>query len=209
MILFRPVGLDEMRLVFESGLREFPPRLPTQPFFYPVLTEDYAVQVARDWNTREAAYAGYVTSFTLADGLASRYPVQTVGAAVHQELWVPAQELSTFNAHISPPIRVTHAFFGAGFEGLVPDRFMLAGRRARQQFVLLETLAREYGMDFISELRANPAPVFLHYPFWGQADFADAGIDPTRRDAVLASLAKIWSELYPGLPLPDPVDGAA
>ena len=34
-----------------------------QPILYPVLTEDYAVQIARDWNTKDAAsdYVGYVT----------------------------------------------------------------------------------------------------------------------------------------------------
>jgi hypothetical protein len=28
VILYRPVGLDELRLVARSGFREFPPRLP-------------------------------------------------------------------------------------------------------------------------------------------------------------------------------------
>ena len=47
--------------------REFPPRLPEQPIFYPVLTEDYARQIARDWNVL-ASGAGYVTR---TDGSAS------------------------------------------------------------------------------------------------------------------------------------------
>jgi len=28
MILYRPVGLNELRLIYESGLKVFPPRLP-------------------------------------------------------------------------------------------------------------------------------------------------------------------------------------
>ena len=42
MILYRPVGLNELRLIYESGLKAFPPRLPEQPIFYPVLNLEYA-----------------------------------------------------------------------------------------------------------------------------------------------------------------------
>jgi hypothetical protein len=35
-----------------------------------------------------------------------RYPVQTVGGSVHQELWVPAEELAEFNRHIDGLIEV-------------------------------------------------------------------------------------------------------
>jgi hypothetical protein len=47
-VLFRPVGENELRLIAESGYRGFPPRLPGQPIFYPVLNEDYATQIARE-----------------------------------------------------------------------------------------------------------------------------------------------------------------
>src|SRR3546814_4724237 len=60
--LWRPVGLAELALIRESGMRAFPPRLPEQPIFYPVTTEDYAIKIARDWNVR-ASGSGYVTRF--------------------------------------------------------------------------------------------------------------------------------------------------
>ena len=37
MILFRPVGKAEYGLIAESGFAAYPPRLPEQPIFYPVL----------------------------------------------------------------------------------------------------------------------------------------------------------------------------
>ncbi len=37
MILYRPVGEKEKILIEESGYTAFPPRLPEQPIFYPVL----------------------------------------------------------------------------------------------------------------------------------------------------------------------------
>src|SRR5438876_11188013 len=48
--LYRPVGPKELALIAASGFREFPPRLPEQPIFYPVLSEEYARQIAKDWN---------------------------------------------------------------------------------------------------------------------------------------------------------------
>ena len=95
--LYRPVGEKELRLIRESGFREFPPRLPEQPIFYPVLNEEYATQIARDWNTKHGATRrGYVTRFRVRSEFVRRYEVQTVGGSVHQELWVPAEELAEF-----------------------------------------------------------------------------------------------------------------
>jgi hypothetical protein len=40
----------------------------------------------------------------------ARYRREVVGAAVHAELWVPAEELDEFNAHIVGHIEVTARF---------------------------------------------------------------------------------------------------
>jgi hypothetical protein len=60
--LFRPTGEKELELIRSADWRAFPPRLPEQPIFYPVLEESYAVQIARDWNTRDSG-TGYVLRF--------------------------------------------------------------------------------------------------------------------------------------------------
>jgi len=120
--LFRPVGLAELRLVAEGGWRGFPPRLPEQPIFYPVLGEDYAVEIARDWNTKDerSGYVGYVTAFDVDAAYLERFEVQVVGAARHRELWVPAEDLVEFNDHIVGPIRVVQVFRGDDFVGPCP-----------------------------------------------------------------------------------------
>lgn len=107
--LYRPVGPKELALIEESGWREFPPRLPEQPIFYPVLSEEYATQTARDWNLPESG-AGFVTRFHVDAGFLSRYPVQTVGGAVHKELWIPAEDLAELNRHIVGLIEVVAEF---------------------------------------------------------------------------------------------------
>src|SRR5262249_29845577 len=119
MPLYRPVGEAELRLIARTGFREFPPRLPHQPIFYPVLDRDYAVQIARDWNTKDDAsgFAGWVTEFEIDDQFAAKYPVRTAGARQHRELWVPAEHLAEFNRHIVGPIRVVDVFLGDRFSG--------------------------------------------------------------------------------------------
>ena len=110
--LYRPIGQKELDLIRESGDREFPPRLPHQPIFYPVLNEEYAVQIARDWNTKDEAsgYAGYVTRFRVRADYISRHVVRTVGGSRHQEYWIPAEELPEFNRNIVGPIEVIAKF---------------------------------------------------------------------------------------------------
>jgi hypothetical protein len=107
--LYRPVGPQELKLIEASGWREFPPRLPEQRIFYPVLNEDYATQIARDWNVKESG-SGFVTRFQVDAEFVQRYPVQVVGASVHKELWVPAEDLVEFNRRIVGPIEVIAEF---------------------------------------------------------------------------------------------------
>ena len=105
--LFRPVGQKELDLIRESDFRTFPPRLQEQPIFYPVLNEEYATQIARDWNAKlELDQVGYVTRFTVRSEYLARYDVKTVGGSIHQEYWIPAEELSEFNRNIVGRIEV-------------------------------------------------------------------------------------------------------
>ncbi len=117
--LYRPVGLFELRLIREANYRAFPPRLPHQPFFYPVLNYDYAAQIARDWNTTDAnsGYMGAMTAFEVEADYLAQFAEQIVGAAVHRELWIPADRLAEFNQHIVGAIRVVAAFYGDQFSG--------------------------------------------------------------------------------------------
>jgi hypothetical protein len=64
--LYRPIGPAELELIRSSGWKEFPPRLPDQPIFYPVTNHAYATQIARDWNVK-ASGAGFVTRFAVTE----------------------------------------------------------------------------------------------------------------------------------------------
>ena len=108
MRLYRPVGQAEYDLIAQSGFTAYPPRLPEQPIFYPVLNERYAREIAEKWNKRyaDSQYTGFVTTFEIDDAYISQFPVQTVGTSYHQELWIPAEELENFNRHIIGTIAI-------------------------------------------------------------------------------------------------------
>ncbi|MBB5867626.1 hypothetical protein F4553_001005 [Allocatelliglobosispora scoriae] len=109
LTLWRPTGPAELELVRASGWTAWPPRLPEQPIFYPVLNEEYAIKIARDWNV-PASGVGYVTRFEINLEFSRRYPVQQAGGRDIIELWVPAEELEEFNRHIVGQISVVHEF---------------------------------------------------------------------------------------------------
>ncbi|MFE7504235.1 hypothetical protein [Promicromonospora sp. NPDC057488] len=113
--LWRPTGPQELALVEESGWRAWPPRLPDQPIFYPVLNEDYATRIARDWNVK-ASGAGYVTRFDVDAEFLGRYEVQQVGGRTILEYWIPAEDLDELNAHIVGRIEVVAEFRAKGPE---------------------------------------------------------------------------------------------
>ncbi len=110
--LYRPVGQTELNLIAASLYKAFPPRLPEQPIFYPVLNREYAEQIARDWNTRDerSGYVGYVTEFDVDADYLGRFEIRKVGGTEHLEYWIPANELEEFNRHICGQIRVINKF---------------------------------------------------------------------------------------------------
>lgn len=107
--LWRPVGPEELKLIEETDMRAFPPRLPEQPIFYPVTTEEYAVKIARDWNV-PANGSGFVTRFAVNRDYLEAYSVQNAGGKAHQEYWIPAEEMDAFNAAIVGRIEVVQRF---------------------------------------------------------------------------------------------------
>jgi hypothetical protein len=96
-------------LIEASDMKRFPPRLPEQPIFYPVTTEEYAVKIARDWNVPASGF-GFVTRFEVLRDFLAAYPVRDAGGMAHQEYWIPAEEMDAFNEAIVGRIEVVHSF---------------------------------------------------------------------------------------------------
>jgi hypothetical protein len=100
-------------LIEAAGFRSFPPRLPEQPIFYPVLNEEYATQIARDWNAKyNADRLGYVTRFQVLKNFLDGYETHRVGGAIHEEYWIPSEDLNKFNENIVGTIEVIGEYRG-------------------------------------------------------------------------------------------------
>lgn len=190
--LYRPTGMAELRLVFESKGKAWPPRLPEQPIFYPVLNFEYAAQIARDWNSTTDPFAGYVTRFEVDDNYGARFERHVVGGREHEELWVPAEELPVFNRHMTTPIDVVAAFFGPEFRGAVAETGALAGLDASEQLRVFRDLSSE--PDRTSEaLLGDAAATYLNFPFWVLSE---------QSEEFSTSVRRAWDAAATGIELP-------
>jgi hypothetical protein len=81
--------------------------LAHQPIFYPVLSEEYATQIARDWNSKDetSGFVGYVLRFSVQTEFLTHYEIHIVGSSDHGEYWIPAGELQQLNENIVAPSR--------------------------------------------------------------------------------------------------------
>ncbi len=103
--LYRPVNQKELDLIAQMDWIGFPPRLPEQPIFYPVLNLEYARRITVEWNL--PAYGkSYVTRFEVDTNYLQKFEPQNVGGEGIDELWIPAEELAEFNRHIVGKIEI-------------------------------------------------------------------------------------------------------
>lgn len=202
MILYRPVGLKELSLIFDSGMKAFPPRLPEQPIFYPVTNFGYAEQINVEWNCTSGQFAGYVTTFEVQDDYVNRFEKKIVGGNQHEELWVPAEDLPKFNDHIEGNIEVDAGYFGDEFTGEIADAYLLKGKNAKEQIIALGGIADYNDMDFMCEVYAQMRVVYLHYPYWLKEDFTGEGLSNDKKSELLRKIEKRWemSDIPFGLP---------
>ena len=110
--LYRPVGQAEFELVRASDFKRFPPRLPHKPIFYPVLSEQYATQIARDWNANDegSGFRGLVLRFKVRTQFLRHCQIHVVGSSEHQEYRIPGEDLQKLNENIMGRIEVISEF---------------------------------------------------------------------------------------------------
>lgn len=107
--LYRPINDKELKLISDSGYAKFPPRLPEQPIFYPVTNIEYARQITVEWNV-PAYGCGYVVEFDMNNNYIKKFDIQNVGGEIHNELWIPSEEMDEFNDNIIGKIRLVESY---------------------------------------------------------------------------------------------------
>jgi len=192
--LYRPVGVKELELMLDEECREFPARLEFQPIFYPVLNEEYAMEIASKWNTKDinSGFVGYVTKFNVPKNYVSKYEPHIVGMAVHEELWIPSEELKEFNSKIEHPIRITRAFYGENYLGELPvnensDKYYV------KLFIRLRDLLESEKSDlenFFREVKSRWKNITLNYILWRDIDLS-AIISDSDKEKLLNSIKEV------------------
>jgi hypothetical protein len=207
MILYRPIGHRELEALYDLGMRAFPPRLPDQPIFYPVLNAGYAREIAEGWNTKSDTFAGYITRFSVENEYVARFERHVVGAARHEELWLPAEGLEEFNGHLVGHIEVIAAYFGDGFVGTLPARYAPAGTtNADQMLRALLATAKYNAADLMAAVYPNHKCVFCNYAYWKQRAATLAEFrSPEDAQAFVAHVARRFHSHF-ALPLPTDVE---
>lgn len=202
-ILYRPVGLKEALRILEGGATQFPPRRPEQPIFYPVLNFVYAEQIARDWNTKspQSGFVGFVTRFRVDPGYVAGFAEHVVGARIHRELWVPAEELDEFNQHIIGRIEFIAAYYGDDYQGPLLDNAPPAGNSAGEQFLRLAQLHASDEERFDREIGSQSLAVQLHFAYWLGCDFRRQGLSAERKAEVLRAVSRVWRKKHPDVRL--------
>ena len=127
-----------------------------------------------------------------------------VGNQDHEELWVPAEELEAFNAHIFGSIEVISAYFNPGFVGTSPEIGSKNPSTDATEFLqmLLSTLEYNY-MDFRGAIVLNYQSVYCNYAYWKQFDIDR--LNYSNKDAAgrLIELIKdAWVSNFFGISLP-------
>ncbi|MBZ0294817.1 MAG: hypothetical protein K8L99_19800 [Anaerolineae bacterium] len=194
--LYRPVGLKEMQLILDADSKAFPPRLPHQPIFYPVLNFEYAEQIARDWNTKDgnSGFAGFVTRFEIDGDYVSQFPEHVVGTNHHRELWIPAEELNHFNQRINGHIQLIAAYYREGYRGL---KHFYGDWYADEMFEKLYQTSLYSAQDFSGEFTLNRNAILLNFSYWLTKDYSGKVFFDGEQKRFLNHMAEIWRLKYP------------
>ena len=189
-----------MELILATQQQEFPPRLPEQPYFYPVLTEEYARQIARDWNTKDSnsGHAGFVTQFVVHKSYLQQFEEQQVGEKSHRELWIPAEKLPELNLNIHGRIELLAAYYGEGYRG---PKHWYKDWYADEIFVSLQALvAVGAAQDLSGEITLNRDAILLDFAYWLQHDFSEY-MWHEQKTTCLKRIHDIWLMKYPQIHL--------
>lgn len=193
MILYRPVDLSDLLLIYRTGMRQIPPRMLGHPALFQVATVQYADEIAKEYYANTGSMAGYTTELAIADSYASSFKPLQIGTEDHLDLWIPADSLDELNGHIVGRITVVTAHFGSAFVGIPSS---LRKRGARSQLQALYGIREDCFMDFRKEILRNHEAVFVHFSFWEQIAEQVPESQP-----VLAAIRDAWRDAFPAVSL--------
>jgi hypothetical protein len=188
-------------LILEADSKAFPPRLPEQPLFYPVLNFTYAEQIARDWNTKDpnSGFAGFVTTFDIDKEYIDQFEEHIVGSSTHCELWIPAEQINQFNQHILGRIEIKAAYYGINYKGA--KHWNNKNWYADELFNGLYQTWLHSGQDFSGEMTRNCNAILLNYGYWLQKGWSEYVLSEKHKLGLLRAIKQHWQDKFPDIHL--------
>ena len=119
MILFRPIGANELGLIAKSGFRRFrrgwprtPPSLPWRRS-----TTLVAWRSLSKTQDKRSGFAGFVIRFEVANNYVERLAARASHGPADGGFQVPPGELENLNSHLVGRIEVVRRYFGERYAG--------------------------------------------------------------------------------------------
>jgi len=194
LILYRPLGLQELRSLYQSQLRAYPRRLLGQPNLRLVKTEASARKSAEGWSTPNGALAAFVTRCAIPERYAATFAPPTDEVRSEDELMVPTERLIEFNGKLDSPICVVAAYYGGRFTSYAPVEQSMPTASSEEQFLALAATLERSSVEALRAMATHPLATFINFYFWESHDFADRGIDAPTRDGILSRLRQLWAD---------------
>ena len=106
--LFKSVNEAELEEIEKQNFCYFPKNIYKE-FFYPIVTELYAIKLARDF-ILPAYGKAYVIKFEIDTSFLKNYNIKNVGSPFNKEYWIPEKDMEEFNKNIGGKFVITKEY---------------------------------------------------------------------------------------------------
>ncbi|WP_163832084.1 hypothetical protein [Spartinivicinus ruber] len=103
--LFRPIGPEQFEALKNLGFSQIPSHVFGQKFFYPLLHESFAKQIAQEWYLPKHGQA-YVIRLEIASSYLEQFEVKRIGGPEHTEYRIPIEEQTNFSRELVGNIEI-------------------------------------------------------------------------------------------------------
>lgn len=198
MKLYRPVGLQELQKILNSGSEKFPYRQVWQPILYIVENYGYAEQIGTMWNLKDenSGFSGYILEFIISDEYMKDYELKQVGDRTHLEYWIPAEDTDRFNNSLAGRIKIINAFYGEKYRGEAFYESVLEGKNPEEQITYLVFLMKDSYEKFSEIIKKYKNQVILNLIYWMRTASSLSGADKEEKISVIYEIEKILSQTY-------------
>lgn len=103
--LYRPIGPDQFEALKNLDFSQISPHVFGQKFFYPLIHESFAKQIAQEWYLPKHGQA-YVIQLEVVSSYLEQFEIKRIGGPEHIEYRIPIEEVANFSRELAGRITV-------------------------------------------------------------------------------------------------------